>query len=163
MTHSEPTKRALTSLTRCVNKGKRARNKWAACNERCVCVFAFAPHSHGVNKATFVPSPLFRLHQGRMSGTLPRCWRTSSGPSATLPNTHAWATCPSRPSWRETTWKRESHTHTHSHKGGQDEIVGFITNCETLPLMWPELEDARSNNHRSLIAHRHLISGAATV
>lgn len=54
----------------------------------------------------------FRPRQARTSETLPRCWRTSSGPNATLPNTHAWATCLSRRSWRETTWKRET-THTH--------------------------------------------------
>lgn len=68
-----------------------------------------------VTMSSLCPTSLSRRHQERTSGTLPRCWRTNSGPSATSPNTHGWATCPSRPSWKETTWKREAFKHTQRH------------------------------------------------
>lgn len=71
--------------------------------------------SYGGNDVIFVSYLSLRRHQERTSGTLPRCWRTNSGPSATSPNTHGWATCPSRPSWKETTWKREAFKHTQRH------------------------------------------------
>lgn len=67
----------------------------------------------------------FRPRRARTSGTLPRCWRTSSGPNATLPNTHAWATCPSRRSWRETTWKRE----TRAQIGGIWAVPKLVLTC----------------------------------
>lgn len=136
MTLSDLTMRALTPLTWCVNKGKRARNKWAAWTERCVCVRACvclcAPLPSSEQSHLCAPS-LSRLHQERMSGTLPRCWRTSSGPSATSPNTHAWATCLSRPSWRETTWKRESlsHTHTKGQTGRETRLYYKLTDTPT--------------------------------
>ncbi len=50
----------------------------------------------------------FRRRRERTWETLRRCWRTSSGQSATLPSTLAWVTFPSRLSLRETTWRRET-------------------------------------------------------
>lgn len=50
----------------------------------------------------------FRQRRERTWEILPRCWRTSSGQSGILPSILAWVTFPSRPSLRETTWRRET-------------------------------------------------------
>lgn len=136
MTHSDFTMRALTSLSRCVNKGKRARDQWAACTHRCVCApLPWCEQSH-LCALSLSPDYIRGGCQGLCQGAEEQ---VQDQALLCQTPTHGLPACPDHSGGRQHGNVSLSHTNT------QDQ-TGFITHWETLPLMWPEIEDTLTHS-----------------